>query len=109
MTAAVVKHRWRVAPPPTGPYRSFDRRGWPSAEYPDGAICAHIVCEDEYRPERARTGKHRPLTLRVANHSVRPWQWMRARGQFATLDEAKAALARILATAPSLAPPEHRP
>ena len=33
---ADVKLHWQVAPSPTGRYRSFDKRGWPTAYYGKG-------------------------------------------------------------------------
>ena len=104
-----IKHHWRVSPPPVGKYRSFESRQWPTAQYLDGRACAMLVCDDAYRPELARTGKHKPLTLRIANHAVTPWQWVRAKQQFATIDEAKQALKTIFEKAPSLAPKDLRP
>jgi hypothetical protein len=97
---------WRVSPAPTGPYRSFSHRGWPSADYADGRTCAYISCEDSYEPRLVREGNHAPLTLRIADYSVvgGSWQWRKAKSTFATLAEAKAALARILEVRPELQP-----
>lgn len=97
------KIKWRVQPAPTGRYRSFDRRGWPTAEYEDGSYCASIYCEDEYVPARVKTGDHRPLTLMIRDRSTDPqWKRVRASKQFTTLEEAKAALAKILVAHPHL-------
>jgi hypothetical protein len=104
-----VKKYWRVSPKPVGRYRSFESRSWPSADYSDGRVCARIACDDDYTPNAAKTGKHKPLILRIANYAHTPWQWVRAKQEFATLAEAKAALDRILETAPSLMPKEYQP
>lgn len=48
------KITWKVAPEPTGRYRSFEKRGWPTAYWPGDVPCAHISCESDYTPARAR-------------------------------------------------------
>jgi hypothetical protein len=37
-----MKHTWKVSDNPTGRYRSFERRGWPTAEYENGDNAARI-------------------------------------------------------------------
>jgi hypothetical protein len=92
--------KWRVQSVPTGMYRSFQKRGWPQADYPSGTVAAAIYCTgpDDYDSRRVATGDHAPLTVRVADYSVTPWQWRRLKGDFKTLQEAKAAFERFLAT-----------
>ena len=101
-----MKFKWRVDPEPTGRYRSFDTRAWPSAVYDNDqqTTCAMIQCDDEYTPERARTGNHAPLKLCIADHRETKFNWMVAKNTFATLKEAKAALTDIIARHPELAP-----
>ncbi len=93
-----MKYKWRVQPEPTGRYRSFEKRGWPDAHYCDEteSPCADIICEEEYVPRDVKSGDHPPLTLRIADHSQKPWKWVRARKQFNTLTEAKEGLKAIL-------------
>jgi hypothetical protein len=88
--------KWKVDEAPTGRYRSFQSRGWPSAEYKDGRPAAAIYCEDSYEPANARTGKHAPLSVRVADHSVTPWKWRTVKQRFATLQEAKDGITKLL-------------
>ncbi len=45
-----MKLTWKVDPPPTGRWKSFTKRGLPTAEWPDGSIAAMIYCVDEYVP-----------------------------------------------------------
>lgn len=45
-----MKLTWKVDPPPSGRWKSFTKRGWPTAEWPDGSIAALIYCADEYIP-----------------------------------------------------------
>jgi hypothetical protein len=83
------KYKWKVDPPETGRYRSFHKRGWPSAEYEDGTCAAKIYCEKGYYPCDARVGNHPELKIRVADHSVTPWQWRTLKKRAKTLAEAK--------------------
>jgi hypothetical protein len=92
---AKAKIKWVVSEAPTGRYRSFDERSWPSAHYNDEreTPCAAIYCEDEYIPASAKSGKHKPLDIRIADHSASAttsWTWRKLKAQAATLEEAKA-------------------
>lgn len=104
--------KWRVDAPPVGRYRSFDRRGWPSADYPNGDIAARIECADEYIPANVRAGTHAPLTVYVAAWRQDPEErkqkgafgWRKLTQQFATLKEATDATNKIVAAHPELHP-----
>ena len=91
-------YKWKVQGAPTRRYRSFEHRGWPQAMYNDGSgnMLASIACDDDYTPERAKSGRHAPLKVRITNWNCDPkfgsFQWLTAKGEFATLDEAKAHL-----------------
>ena len=98
-----MKIKWHVAAIPTGRYRSFERRGWPSAEYADGRIAAWITCADDYYPPDVRAGTHAPLILRVADHSIQPFKWRKMIVTFRTLAEAKVGFEKLLAQHPELA------
>lgn len=91
---SAIKLTWRVAEAPTGPYRSFVRRGWPSAYLVDGRPAFRITCEDDYTPARVREGQHAELTIGVAAWRSREgdsptFEWRRLKRRAATLDEAK--------------------
>lgn len=45
---------WRVYPPPTGKYRSFEHRTWPSATYKSGLPAVQLICDENYSPRVAR-------------------------------------------------------
>jgi len=107
-----MKLKWRVSPVPTGRYRSFEKRGWPSAEY-HGTDCAAVLirCEDEYQPRAVRDGNHGPLTLYVAHWNDpaergdgAAFNWRKVKVQIATLGEAKALAFKVLTTHPELWP-----
>ena len=106
-----MKYKWKVDEPPTGFYRSFERRHWPSAHYVGGSPAAWLTCEDEYVPANVKEGKHAPLTLTVADYSItptkenpRPWARRNHKTKFATLEEAKQAFKLLLQTHPELMP-----
>lgn len=89
--------KWKVQPAPTGPYASFHPRGWPMGYHPNGAAAVLLTCETEYVPLLVRTGRHEPITVRVAEwHSPEErkakggFTWRKLKGTCATLEEAKA-------------------
>ena len=97
--------KWKVSEAETSRFSSFHKRGWPMANYKaDGEVAAMIMCEDAYVPRHVASGDHAPLSLRIADHSVKPWAWKRAKATFTTLQEAKDALDRILTSHPEFAP-----
>ena len=87
---------WRVAEQPTGPYRSFFKRGWPTA-YADKdckTILFSLGCNDDYTADCARgLQAHQPLILHVArydaNCSVGRFKWLTFKEKHATLSSAK--------------------
>jgi hypothetical protein len=88
-----MKLYWKVSEVPVGRYRSFATRGWPSASFDkEGKYpAAWIVCKDEYRPSKVKTGVHSELTLRVTDYSVedQTFKWRTVRARFPTLESAK--------------------
>lgn len=102
--AKAPKVRWKVAPAPQGPYRSFHDRSWPGATYPDGRACARIRCDMDYVPARIKTGEHPPLVVSVADHSVTPWRWLRLKEPFPTLDQAKQGVLAFIQAHPHVQP-----
>ena len=86
---------------PTGPFRSFQRRGWPMAHYDDAkeSVAAWIISDDDYVPRNIKTGNHTSLRLVVADHSPEyapSWKRLVFKKEFKTLAEAKAGLLEIL-------------
>lgn len=101
-----MRLKWKVGEAPTGPYRSFHKRSWPSAYHANGWLAASISCEDPYEPSRAKTGAHAPLTVWVFDYSlgeIERKRW-RVRGNFATLEDAKNAAALCLQNHPHFLP-----
>lgn len=91
---------WRVAPPPTGRYRSFKSRAWPSASFADFSPAAFLSCADAYEPRRVRDGSHGPISVRIADYSTFLFTWRRLKAKFRTLAEAKAAAAAFFKANP---------
>ena len=102
MSTKKVKLKWKVAGAPSGLYRSFQRRRWPTAYYPDGRVAASFSCEDDYVPSLVRQGKHGPLTVLIADHSSKPWRWRKAKVTAPTLAEAKSIVLHILERNPAM-------
>lgn len=100
----LVKLKWLVAEPPSGRYRSFEKRAWPTADYAyTDFIAARISCEDPYRQADVKTGDHSELSVYVAQWAnpripgQDAWVWRKLKARFATLAEAKAAAEEFLA------------
>lgn len=101
--------KWKVAEAPTGQFRSFAHRCWPTASYPGDKIAAQILCNDSYSAFTVRSGSHEPLKVMVADYSVSPsWQWRVMKARFSTLDEAKAAVLSFVEKHPEMRPEDLR-
>ena len=96
---------WRVSSVPTGMYRSFERRGWPAADYSNGEPAASIHCADDYVPRNVKTGEHAELEVYVVDHSTKPnWTRRRLKRRCKTLQEAKQLVDKFLEQFPHYAP-----
>jgi hypothetical protein len=111
---APIKLTWRVAEAPSGRFKSFHKRGWPSAAFfGTETPAATIDCEDSYTPKNAASGSHRELIVRVADHSPpksaddSTWRWRTLKARFTTLAAALAAAAKALADHPEFHPRQY--
>jgi hypothetical protein len=91
---AVVKIKWKVADAPTGKYRAFYDRGWPSAYYTHiDKPAVFLTCDDGYVPAQVRAGKHSPIWIRVLHHNHErangSWVQFKLKQPAATLEQAK--------------------
>jgi len=85
----VAKIKWEVSPAPTGQFRTFHWRGWPTGRT-DCGMTLLIGCEDDYVPKRVRSGDHRPLKLKFRDDTA-PGSPIRVfKREFATLADLKA-------------------
>jgi hypothetical protein len=105
-----VKLYWKVAEPPTGRYRAFEHRGWPSAYY-DRELrkpAAMLYSEDEYRPAQVRTGQHKPIHMHLMHYqhpnAGSSWKVMKIVATAPTLDEAKKRVQAFLEKHPEFYP-----
>ena len=101
-----MKIKWKVAEKETGRWAWLHKRGWPTADYEDGSICATIRCADEYIPSQVKIGNHAELKLMIADYSKTPWVWVVAKTRYATLKEAKEGLVKVLAANRHLIKPD---
>ena len=93
-----MKFKWIVSPAPFGPYKSFAKRGWPTAFSADGNSAMFAVsCVDDYVPSLVKTGNHAPLKLLVADRTghINGWTWMALRREFSNLKELKEAASKF--------------
>lgn len=94
--------KWKVAEAPTGKYRSFERRGWPTAYYDSvgGKPAAFLSCDDAYVPTCVRTGAHAPIKVIVLHHNhpeaKSSWKRFVMKERAATLSRAKEMVAEFL-------------
>jgi len=106
--------KWRVAEKSTGQYRSFYRRGWPTASLSDGRIAFMLRCDDEYVPALVKEGRHAEIRIHVAMWRERAgdhptFDWRRMSDPVATLQEAKDLCAKFVAAHPNFFDPWSRP
>lgn len=98
----MIKYKWKVQSEPTGRYRSFDKRGWPEAVTPEGDTLAVLHCDDDYVPSLAKSGNHRPITIRIRIASeTGSWRWGKLKGEWPSLKEAKKAFKSFLVKYPN--------
>lgn len=103
-----VKIKWRISEKPTGPYRSFQKRHWPSAYYSNKIPCASLDCSTQYSATSVKIGCHSEITVRVADHSQKPWQLRTLKARAKTLAEAKQMVADFIKKYPHYIPEELR-
>jgi len=113
-----MKIKWKVQPAPTGRYRSFERRGWPSGTINDEAV-ALLRCEHDYTAKLAKgepTFDGTPPVIsvwvadwtahntgtRTKNGTAFVWRCLKAR--FSNVADAKAAAQSFLDSHPNFLP-----
>lgn len=94
--------KWKVQEKPTGRYASFFKRGWPQLFYPSGELAASIVCEEDYRPYKVKTGEHAELGIIFYSYveGAQKRKLLRLHRRFTTLASAKEAAAEIIGKHP---------
>lgn len=106
-----IKLKWKMADAPTGRFKSFHKRGWPSAtKHGTDIPMASIECEDSYTADKAKSGEHAELIVRIADwtpptdKTKARWQWRTLKARFTSLEAAKAAALETLIKNPSFWP-----
>lgn len=101
-SAAKLKLKWKVGAAPTGRYRSFETRSWPSAKHDDGRPAAYLDCDLPYK-KSATTMDGVEITVRVADWSApsntmtgEGFTWRKLKRHAVSLAEAKLLAARFL-------------
>jgi len=88
-----MKLYWKVDPAPTGRFRSFEKRGWPTAYYDkdEDKIAAALYCDAEYVPSIVKSGELFNIQVRIADYSIGGggWEWRTMKTRCKSLDEAK--------------------
>lgn len=110
-----IKLKWKTGAAPTGRYRSFDSRPWPSASYADSdRAAAYISCTRSYTPALARNpvlhdGTLLELAVLIADYTPieggGSFKWRTLKRRFNTLEAAKDAALAFLTANPSYHPP----
>lgn len=99
-----MKPKWKVQPAPTGRYKSFEKRGWPSLEFADGRVVGYIysTAKESYVPRRVIDGTHAPLKFIMYDYSegAQKRKSLRSKREFTSLDDAKRALEACVAANP---------
>lgn len=97
--------KWRVQPAPTGPYRSFETRGWPQLFASDETLLATILGPSDYTAQEAKRDDL-VLTVRIYDYSqgAQNRKTRISKQTFRTMQEAKNLVARMFARHPDWLP-----
>ena len=100
----MTKLKWKVQPPSTGPYRSFFKRGWPSATINDDIMAFSLHCEDSYVPALVKSGQHSEIKISVADWRKpgNGFDWKVLKQRAKTLEEAKRIAQKFADTNPQI-------
>jgi hypothetical protein len=112
-----MKFKWKTSEAPTGRFKSFHKRGWPGADFPNGDAAIRLECPDGYHPADVKIGKHEEISVYIADHSTRErlgaeaagFEWKKLKARAKTLDEAKKLGMAALEGRPEFWPKELRP
>lgn len=106
-----MKLKWEIQAAATGPYRSFFKRGWPTATFAGTThMAARFECEDSYSHRQAKNATHEPLTVMIADYRRTEhggsWKWRTLKERALTLDAAKQMAVEALIKHTEFLPPE---
>lgn len=99
-----MKVWWEIQPVPTGTNASFTRRAWPAAFIGDHPV-ARMECETDYSVQKAKTGKHPPITMYFAKYDEHGhFKWLKLNREYTSFDEAKKSVHGFYAAHPDFLP-----
>lgn len=106
--AKEIKLKWLVCPEPTGRFRSFETRGFPTADYPEGQTAARIVCSESYMPSVHKDATNLHLELHVACYENGTFKWRRLNKRACSIAEAKQIISHFINKNRKFAPEQYR-
>lgn len=96
-----MKLKWKVDPPPTGQYKSFQKRGWPTGHDENDEAAAIMYHAESYTAQLAKDAGENAITVQVADwtneNNGRPdknkasFTWRTLKQRFSNVKDAKAA------------------
>lgn len=93
-----MKIKWKVAPKPTGQYRSFEKRGWPSGFIDDKAAFSIVSPSREGYSQKPLEPLHLYVAIwRLQLSGLPTFDWRKVKGEFSSVEEAKAKAAELAA------------
>ncbi len=97
--------KWTVSPVPTGRYRSFEHRSWPTADYSDtGETAVALYSDRDYSSRDKETAQ---ITICVADwRQDRGFTWRTLKTRATGLTEAKRLATDFLTAHPELRQPK---
>lgn len=107
----MLKLVWKVSGKPTGRYRGFEQRSWPTADYAGiERPAVMLLCKSEYVPRLVKDGDHDPISVCIADYGNPEdhgsFKWHRLIAKAFTLKEAKELAQRFLEKHPEYLPTE---
>lgn len=99
-----MKLKWKVGDKPTGRYRSFQKRSWPTATFgTEGEMAAMIQADESYS---AKIAESTEVRLYVADHREKPWRWRKFKNSFPGVTKAKSVAEDFFRQRPEWMPDE---
>lgn len=104
-----MKIIWRVGDSPTGMYRSFSQRTWPSAADENGNAIAAMYHGESYTAQLAADAGENRIQVAIADWSDKKhgaFTWKTLKQRFSDVKSAKAAVANFWEAHPEYHPPK---
>lgn len=101
-----MKLKWKIGEKPTGRYRSFQQRSWPSADYEDGTYAGCLFPVEPRLSYHVRIAETTELRVHIALHNTGSpgWGAVRLKQTFVGVTAAKQALSDYLDAHPEAWP-----